>query len=142
MTNSSAIPMTKTVTHPRRLLRSAAAVFAGFVAVVVLSLATDQVLHVLQVYPPWDQPMFDPRLNLLALTYRSEYTVVGVDIAARLAPQSPMRHALVLGIIGLAAGTAAAIVTISQFDLGPDWYPIALAVTALPLTLLGGSLYR
>jgi hypothetical protein len=26
-------------------------------------------------------------------------------------------------------------------DLGPAWYPIALAVTALPLAWLGGALY-
>jgi hypothetical protein len=30
-----------------------AAVLVGFFAVVVLSLGTDQVLHVLQIYPPW-----------------------------------------------------------------------------------------
>jgi hypothetical protein len=43
----------------------------GFMTVVVLSLGTDQVLHVVQVYPPWGQPMYDPWLNLLALSYRS-----------------------------------------------------------------------
>jgi hypothetical protein len=42
----------------------------GFVAVVVLSLGTDEALHLLKVYPPWGQPMFEPRLNLLALSYR------------------------------------------------------------------------
>jgi hypothetical protein len=134
--------MARSNPHPRRLLRSTAAILLGFFAVVVLSLVTDQVLHVLDVYPPWGQPMYDPALNLLALTYRSVYTVVGGYSAARLAPHAPMRHALVLGIIGLAMGTAGAIVTITKYDLGPDWYPIALALTALPLTLLGGVLHR
>jgi hypothetical protein len=136
------IPMTETGTHRRRPLRSTLAVLMGFVAVVVLSLVTDQVLHVLDVYPPWGQPMFDPGLNLLALAYRSVYTVVGGYIAARLAPYAPMRHALALGIVGLAFGAAGAIVTISKYDLGPDWYPIALALTALPLAWLGGALHR
>jgi len=54
-----------------RRFRSAAAVLAGFLAVAVLSLVTDQILHVLQVYPPWGAPMWDPKLNLLALTYRT-----------------------------------------------------------------------
>jgi len=35
--------------------RSIGAVAAGFVAVFVLSLGTDQVLHVLKVYPPWGE---------------------------------------------------------------------------------------
>jgi hypothetical protein len=52
--------------------------------VFVLSLGTDQVLHVLNVYPPWDQPMYDPRLNALALAYRCVYGVVGSYIIARL----------------------------------------------------------
>jgi hypothetical protein len=120
-------------------LRSAGTVLAGFVAVVVLSLVTDQVLHVLQVYPPWGQPMFDPGLNLLALSYRIVYTIAGGYVTARLAPHNPMRHALALGVIGTAVGTAGAIATIPM-HLGPSWYPIALAVTGL-LTLLGGILY-
>jgi hypothetical protein len=46
------IQMPKTNTHLRRLWRSTTAVLLGFVAVLVLSLGTDQVLHVLEVYPP------------------------------------------------------------------------------------------
>ncbi len=135
------IPMTTTNTHPRRLLRSTGAVLLGFVAVVVLSLGTDQVLHSLKVYPPWDQPMYDPGLCLLALSYRIVYTVVGGYITARLAPRNPMRHALILGVIGFAIGTAGAIATIPM-HLGPAWYPIAIALTALPCAWLGGALMK
>ena len=124
----------------RRLLRSTGAVLLGFISVVVLSLGTDQVLHLLQVYPPWGQPMYDPWLNLLALSYRSVYTVLGGYITARLAPKNPMRHAVALGIMGTVVGTAGAIATI-PLHLGPSWYPIALALTGLPLTGLGGVLY-
>ena len=55
------------------MLRSAGAVFLGLVAVFVLSLATDQALHSLDVYPPWGQPMYDTGLCLLALSYRIVY---------------------------------------------------------------------
>jgi len=128
-------------TPPCRLWRSTGAVLLGFFAVVVLSLGTDQVLHVMEVYPPWGQPMHEPGLNLLALAYRSAYTIAGGYLAAKLAPHAPMRHVLVLGIIGLVLGTVGAIATIPM-DLGPAWYPIALAVTGLPLTWLGGVLHR
>ena len=50
----------------RNLWRSTGAVLLGFFVVALLSLATDEVLHLLKVYPPWAQPMRDPRLNLLA----------------------------------------------------------------------------
>jgi hypothetical protein len=127
--------------HPRNLWRSTGAVLVGFFAVVVLSLGTDEVLHLLKVYPPWGEPMRDPGLNLLALAYRIVYTIFGGYIAARLAPRNPTRHVFVLASIGLVMGVAGVIGT-SGLDLGPLWYPIALAVTAFPCTWLGGLFYR
>jgi hypothetical protein len=52
-----------------------------------------------------------------------------------------MRYVMILGIIGLVLGTLGAIVTIPM-KMAPAWYPIALAVTALPCTWLGGVLHR
>src|SRR5262245_47436556 len=114
----------------RRRLRSTGAVLLGFLVVVVLSLATDEVLHLLEVYPPWGEPMRDPGQNLLALAYRCVYAVLGSSLAARLAPRRPMRHALILGGIGFLVSVAGAAATIPM-DLGPSWFPISLVVTAL-----------
>jgi len=122
--------------------RSIAAVVLGFLAVVVLSLATDQLFHVLDVYPPWGEPMWSPALNLLALTYRTVYTVLGGYLTARLAPQAPMRHVAILAVIGTVAAIAGALTALSVADLGPTWYPIALAVLAFPSVWLGGRLFR
>ena len=124
-----------------RPFRSAAAVLAGFLAVAVLSLVTDQVLHVLQVYPPWGEPMWDPKLNLLAFSYRTVYTIVGGYLAASLAPHRPLRHVVALGILGTIAGTAGVIAT-WNLGFGPRWYPIALAVTGFPCVWLGCILHR
>jgi hypothetical protein len=85
--------------------------------------------------------MYDPGLNLLALAYRIVYGIIGGYIAARFAPHSPMRHSLVLGIIGLVLGTLGAIGAIAKGDMGPSWYPILLALTAVPTAWLGGLLY-
>jgi hypothetical protein len=125
--------------QPRRLGRSTAAVAVGFVTVAVLSLATDQVLHVLEVYPPWGQSMYDPGLNLLAFGYRCVYTVLGGYITAALAPRNPMRHVLILGAIGFVLSLAGAIGA-RGMDLGPMWYPVALVITAFPCVWLGGVL--
>ena len=132
------IPMA-TATHRRRLMRSVAAVFLGFITVFVLSLGTDQVLHMLKVYPPWGQPMYDTGLYLLALAYRSVYTIIGGYITARFAPHSPMRHVWALAIIGFIVAMAGAIATI-PLHLGPVWYPITLAIIGLPCVWLGGVL--
>src|SRR5512143_353351 len=104
--------------QPRRRWRSAAAIFLGFAAVVVLSLGTDQVLHVIEVYPPWGEPVDDTGMLLLALAYRIVYTVAGGYIAATLAPGAPMRHAVILGLVGLVPG-AAGVIAAAGADLGP-----------------------
>jgi predicted acyltransferase len=122
-------------------LRGAGAVLAGFVTVFVLSIGTDQVLHVLKVYPPWGQPMSNP-LFLLATAYRIVYTVLGGYITARLAPHAPMRHVLVLGIVGLVFGAVGIVVAITHPELGPLWYPVVIALTALPCAWIGGLLHR
>ena len=134
-------PMNGAGTPPRRPWRSTGAVLAGFLAVFVLSLGTDQVLHMLHVYPPWGQQM-SGALFAMATAYRIVYTVAGGYITARLAPHSPLRHALILGLVGLVPGVAGVLVAVAKPDLGPLWYPIALVVTALPCAWLGGVLYR
>jgi hypothetical protein len=124
----------------KNTLKSIGAVLAGFVAVFVLSLGTDVVLHATGVFPPWDQRMSDA-LFLLATAYRTIYCSAGSYIAARLAPKSPMGHALALGILGLVVSTAGAVVTWNKGSaFGPHWYPVALVVTAIPCAWLGGRL--
>lgn len=126
---------------PRRLLPSTGAIAAGFMSVAVLSFATDQVFHMLDVYPPWGEPMRDTGDNLLALFYRSVYAVIGGYVTARLAPASPMRHVLILGCIGTVLSVLGAYAAITM-NMGPTWFPVALVVTALPMTLLGGMFAR
>ena len=139
-----AVPPTASSNAPvaARRGQSVGAIAAGFIVTAALSLGTDQALHVLGVYPPWGKPMFSPALNLLALAYRIAFTVLGCYLTARLAPRRPMRHALILGWIGFALSTLGAAVAMSVANLGPNWYPILLALSSLPCAWLGGALYR
>jgi hypothetical protein len=50
-------PRAEDAARGRNRSRSVIAVATGFVAVIVLSLATDELLHVLHVYPPWGESM-------------------------------------------------------------------------------------
>jgi hypothetical protein len=125
---------------PRRVLRSIGAVLAGFFATAILSIATDLVLHAAGIFPPWGQPMSDA-LFVLATAYRIVFTIAGGYIAARLAPDRPMAHVLVLGIVGLMAAVAGTLATWNKGpEFGPKWYPLALVVTALPCVWTGGKL--
>jgi peptidoglycan/LPS O-acetylase OafA/YrhL len=124
----------------RNMVRSVVAVVAGALTGVVLSLGTDVVLHKAGVFPPWGQPAGDGPL-LLATAYRAVFGVLGGYITARLAPNRPMRHALILGAFGTLAGIAGAVATWNKGpEFGAHWYPVALVVLGMPQSWLGGKL--
>ena|SRR5262249_16992526 len=127
--------------RPRRTLRSVGAMLAGFLAIVIFSIATDSAMHGTGVFPPLGAPMSDA-LFLLATAYRIVYSVAGCYIAARFAPDQPMRHALALGVVGVVVSAAGAVATWNRGPaFGPHWYPLALIALAMPCAWLGGKLY-
>lgn len=123
---------------PRRIGRGIGAVLAGFVAIVILSIGTDMALVAAGIFPPLSRPaLFTTPLLLLATAYRSVYSVAGCYLAARLAPERPMGHALALGGVGVVVSIAGAII---MRGAGPAWYPLALIVLAMPCAWMGGKL--
>ena len=123
------------------VLKSIGAVLAGFVFIVITHNGTDLILESLGIFTPPTQRFDTTWMVVTAVIYRAAFSVAGCYLTAWLAPSKPMLHALILGGIGLVLSTVAAIVTIPM-DLGPAWYPIALAVISLPCGWLGGKLYE
>ena len=48
--------------------------------------------------------------------------------------------AMILGVVGTALGGLGVLATMGK-DLGTAWYPVSLAVLAIPLCWIGGRLY-
>jgi hypothetical protein len=125
-------------TPPRRIGRSILALLAGILVGAGLSIATDALLHAAGIFPELGGRMSDG-LFALATTYRIVYAIIGSYVIAWLAPDRPMGHALIGGFLGLIVSVIGAVATWNR-DLGPHWYPIMLAVTALPCAWVGGKL--
>ena len=121
------------------ILKGIGAVLAGIIFIVVTHTVTDLVLEKLGIFTPPEQGFHITWMVVTATIYRSIYTVGGGYLTAALAPNRPMLYAVILGLFGIVASTAGAIVMIPR-NLGPTWYPIALIVLALPCTWLGGKL--
>ena len=115
-------------------------VIAGVVSIVVVTTIVDIVLHVAGVFPPLDVPL-DDRLSLIAASYRFVISVGGAYLTAKLALREPIKHALMLGIVGTLLGTLGVLATWGK-GMGPAWYPISLAVLAIPQCWAGGKLYE
>ena len=121
-------------------MKSIWAVAAGVLFIIVVTTIIDLVLHVIHVFPPMNQPINDA-LAVLATSYRIVISIAGAWITARLAPRNPMKHALILGIVGTVLGLVGVVAT-WNLGLGPRWYAILLAVLAIPQCWVGGKLYE
>lgn len=116
------------------------AVVAGVAFIIVVTTLVDIVLHMAGVFPPIGQPINDS-LALLATSYRIVISVAGAWLTARLAPDKPMKHALMLGYVGVVLGLVGVVATWNK-GLGPRWYPIALVVLAIPQCWVGGKIHE
>jgi len=119
--------------------KSVWAVVAGVLVIIVVTTVVDILLHMVGVFPPMNEPIDSP-LALLATAYRIVISVAGAWLTARLAPGRPMKHALILGVVGVVLGLVGVVAT-WNLALGPRWYPIALVVLAIPQCWAGGWLY-
>lgn len=127
---------------PRRLGRRIGAVVAGLVTIVVTHTGTDAILHATGVFPPVGYVMSDA-LFVLATAYRIFFSVLGVALTAYLAPARPLKHAFVLGSIGVVGSLAGLLATVGRGpEFGPLWYPLALMLTSLPACWLGARLAK
>lgn len=113
---------------------------AGVLFIIVVTTLVDIVLHATNVFPPMDQPI-DDALALLATAYRIIISIGGAWLTARLAPDKPMKHAMILGCVGVVLGLVGVVAT-WNLGLGPRWYSIALAVLAIPQCWAGGKIFE
>ncbi|MDB5971978.1 MAG: hypothetical protein JWQ90_4428 [Hydrocarboniphaga sp.] len=117
--------------------KSVWAVVAGVLVIVVVTTLVDVLCHLLGVF---EGPKLNDAQAAIATAYRIVISVGGAMLTAKLAPQNPMKHALILGVVGTLLGLVGLLVTWNK-GLGPHWYPIALMVLAIPQCWLGGKLH-
>lgn len=120
--------------------KSFLAVAAGVLFIVIASTLVDVALHAAGIYPPMGQPMNDA-LSLLATSYRIVIGIAGAWLTAWLAPANPMRHAMLLGVVGVVLASIGAALTWNM-GLGPRWYPIGLIVLAIPQCWAGAKMHE
>lgn len=119
-------------------LKSIRAGVVGIAVGVAFSLITDSILQNIEIIPK-DNLWVGTNIILLIIFYRTVYNVLGAYITAKLAPQNPMKHALVVGVLGTIVSIIGVIICL-KLHLGPLWYTVVLAVLAMPSAWLGGKL--
>jgi hypothetical protein len=120
------------------MMRSIWAVVAGFLFIAVLSFGADAIIQAIS------PSLFDANgatsnvaILCLSTIYVAVFATVGSYITARLAPAHPMRHALVLGGLGLLFSL---IMIGKTWSMAPAWYNVLNLVMVMPYAWLGGRL--
>jgi len=123
-------------------MRRVGAVLAGLLFVIIITTLTDLVMHWSGIFPALGMVMSNS-LFVLALAYRIIYGIGGGYITARLAPDKPALHALVLGSIGCVLAILGTVLTWNRGPaFGPKWYPLSLILIAIPSAWIGGKLVK
>jgi hypothetical protein len=120
------------------MMRSVWAVLAGFILIGILSFGTDAIMHAVS---PW---AYDPKggtrnvpILLVSMLYSAVYGLVGCYLTARLAPASPMMHALILGVLGVVVTT---VINLQLWGHVPAWWSITNVLIVIPLAWTAGRL--
>jgi hypothetical protein len=120
-----------------RLARSITAVAIGFFLIGALAFGTDYALVASGIYPPVTQFISDPALLGGMALYVAVFAIGGCWLTAYLAPDRPMRHALILGALGL-------LLNLGMFQLAnartPMWYNLLGLALVMPYAWIGGRL--
>ena len=123
-----------------KVFKSIGAILAGFLTIAVLSIVTDTILEMTHVFPPLTEKSADWML-VLALVYRCAYSVLGGYVVARLAPSKPMKHVVILLILGTIVGTLGAVANWDK-SVGQEWYPVLLVLLSIPAVWWGGRMKK
>ena len=118
------------------MLRSVLAVVTGFLVIGVLAFGTDVLVRA-ALPGAFDAAGRTDSVPVLVFTilYVGLFATAGCWLAARLAPSHPMRHALILGALGLVFNVAG---TVAAWDTAPAWFHVVSLLLVMPWAWLGG----
>lgn len=118
--------------------RSIMAVVVGFLVIGALAFGMDAVMMkaVPDAFGPNDEILSVP-VMLFMMLYVALFAITGCYITARLAPNRPMRHALILGALGLAFNIMGSV---QMWDRAPAWFHIVNILMVMPYAWMGGRI--
>lgn len=118
------------------MTRSVIAIVVGFVLIAALSFGADAVMAM--AYPSLMKDRIESLPILCAsLVYVAVFAVFGCYVTARLAPDRPMGHALVLGALGLLFSL---VMMPQAWNTVPAWYNILSLLLVMPYAWIGGRI--
>ncbi len=117
---------------------SIGAILIGFVLSAVLSVVTDILLEKLDWMSQANFAQTSLSVIILIVLYRFIYNTIGCFLIAKLAPNNPMKHVVIIGVIGTILSVLGSI---AMWDKAIPFYNIAIILIAFPSAWVGGKLF-
>ena len=121
-----------------KTLKSIGAILAGFVTGAALSVGADFLMEQTNMMSMENFKQSSAAVIVTVILYRFVFNVAGCYLTARLAPDKPMKHVLIIGIIGTVLSILG---TIAMWDLAIPAYNLTIILMSLPSAWLGGKLF-
>ncbi len=122
----------------KTIWKSIGAILGGFIAGTLLTVAADFTMQSLGLLDMERFKSASPGIVLIVTIYRFVFSIAGCFIVASLAPANPMRHAMILGWIGLGLSLTGSVF---MWDQAAAWYNMAVILMAIPSAWIGGKLF-
>jgi hypothetical protein len=119
------------------LLKSIGVIIAGFALGAILSIVTDFLLEKLGIISRDNFKQTSVILIYLVIIYRFIFNVTGCYLTAKLAPNNPMKHVIIIGFIGTVLSILGSL---AMWDNAIPFYKIAIILISFPSAWLGGKL--
>ena len=122
----------------KTIFKSIGAVLAGFVLGAVLSIGADFLMDRMGIMSMENFKQTPFLIICTVIMYRFIFNVIGSYLTARLAPNKPMKHVIIIGVIGTVLGLLGSFV---MWDKAIPFYNVAIILISLPSAWLGGQLF-
>lgn len=121
-----------------KIFKSISAIIIGIVVGALLSVLTDFFMDTAGVIDADNFKQTPVAILCVIIAYRFLFNVIGSYITASIAPQKPMAHSIVLGLIGLGVSIAGFFLMADEATL---FYNLGITLISFPSAWVGGKLY-
>jgi hypothetical protein len=122
----------------KTIFKSIGAILAGFAIGAILSIGTDFLLNKLGILSMENFKQNSIAVICMVIIYRFIFNAIGTYWTAKLAPDNPMKHAMIIGAIGTVLSIFGAL---AMWDKAVPFYNIAIILISFPSAYLGGKLF-
>jgi hypothetical protein len=122
----------------KRIWKSIGAIIAGFLVGAILSVGADITLNAAGIINMESFKDNSAGVILIVIIYRFIFNVIGCYLTAKLAPNKPMKHALIIGVVGT---VFALLGSAAMWDKAVVWYNISVILISLPSAWVGAKLF-